>query len=282
MGDVPITVVMITLNEAHSLEGALRNVAGWAERVIIVDSNSRDATVDIALGYGAEVVQRKFTGFGDQWNFALSLSTTSPWTMKMDPDERVSPQLKQFISARLPTATEAGFTFNLRLWFMDRPMPVSYPMLRLWRAGACRFTKAQMNEHPVVDGPLGHIDADLEYHDSPNLEHWLYKQNKYTTAEAIAAIHAGADGGLRAMTRTQQLLRHWFYRVPGRYQLYFLYCLLYRGAWRAGRIGWMWSHLRSEVLRLREYKIYELKLASQRAPSIVFGAGEPDPRVPQY
>jgi hypothetical protein len=279
---VPITVVMITLNEAHSLEGALENVCRWAEQVIIVDSYSRDATVDIALRYGAKIVQRRFTGFGEQWNFALSLSTTSSWTMKMDPDERVSPHLKHLIAERLPVARESGFTFNWRLWFMGKPMPVSSPVLRLWRTGQCRFTNAHVNEHPVVIGPIGHINGDLEHHDSPSLEHWLHKQNAYTSAEARASRAALVPGGLKDMTRQQRRLRALFYRTPFRYQLYFLYCLIGRGAWTAGRVGWMWAHLRSEVLRLCEYKIYELRTLPECPPDVHYGAGQPDPRLVQY
>ena len=67
----PIAVVMITLNEAHNLEAVLDNLQNWAEQVFIVDSYSSDATIDIALRRGVHVVQHAFTGFGEQWNFAL-------------------------------------------------------------------------------------------------------------------------------------------------------------------------------------------------------------------
>jgi len=279
---VPITVVMITLNEAHSLEGALENICGWAEQVIIVDSYSRDATVDIALRHGVKIVQRKFTGFGDQWNFALNLSTATPWTMKMDPDERVSPRLKQLIAERLHAASESGLSFNWRLWFMGKPMPVSSPVLRLWRTGQCRFTNARVNEHPVVNGSIGHINGDLEHHDSPSLEHWLHKQNAYTSAEARAAVAASSAGGLKDMTPRQRFMRTWFGRIPLRYQFYFMYCLLGRGAWRAGRVGWMWSHLRSEVMRLRQYKLYEIRTLPECPPDVHYGVGQPDRRLAQY
>jgi glycosyltransferase involved in cell wall biosynthesis len=273
---------MITLNEAHTLEGALQNVAGWAQRVIIVDSYSQDATVDIALKYGAHIVQHRFTGFGDQWNFALSLATDTPWTMKMDPDERVSDRLKQLITRRLPSATEAGFTLNWHLWFMGRPMPVSSRILRLWRTGCCKFTYSRVNEQPLVDGAVSHLDGDLEHHDSPNLEHWLHKQNLYTSAEARAAVGVHEPGGACHMTQRQIVMRRWFPRIPMRYQLYFLYCLLWRGAWRSGHVGWMWSHLRSEVLRICEYKAFELRCSGISRAPLTFGSGDPDSRLPQY
>jgi glycosyltransferase involved in cell wall biosynthesis len=282
MGEVPVTIVMITLNEAHTIEGALRNVAGWARRVIIVDSYSRDATVDIALRFGAQIVQRRFTGFGDQWNFALSLATETPWTMKMDPDERISDRLKRLIAQRLVAAEEAGFTVNWHLWFMGKPIPVSSPVLRLWRTGRCTFTGAKVNEHPLVNGSVGHLDADLEHHDSPSLDHWLYKQNAYTSAEARAIFAQYDPGALGAMTRRQQLMRLWFRRIPMRYQLYFLYCFLGRGAWRAGHTGWIWAHLRTEAKRLVEYKVFEMTSRGSGRIETAYGVGRPDDRVPQH
>jgi len=68
-GPVPVAVVMISLNEDHNTEAVLRNLNGWAQEVFLVDNYSRDDTVDIALRYGVHVVQRRFRGFGDQWNF---------------------------------------------------------------------------------------------------------------------------------------------------------------------------------------------------------------------
>jgi len=91
----PVAVVMITLNESHNMEAVLKNLEGWAQEIFVVDSFSRDDTVDIALRHGAHVVQRRFQGFGDQWNFALeNMPISAPWTMKLDPDERLTNELK--------------------------------------------------------------------------------------------------------------------------------------------------------------------------------------------
>lgn len=94
-GAAPVAVVMISLNEGHNLRAVCENLKGWAQEVFLVDSFSQDETVDIALEYGIHVVQRRFRGFGDQWNFALQeLPISAPWTMKLDPDERLSDALK--------------------------------------------------------------------------------------------------------------------------------------------------------------------------------------------
>ena len=188
-GTAPVAVVMISLNEVHNMEAVLRNLKGWAQEVFMVDSYSTDSTVDIALRHGVHVVQRAFNGFGDQWNFALrELPIVAPWTMKLDPDERISEPLK----AEIVTATTAnnvdGFTCPIRLLFMGRALPVRLRLTRLWRTGSARFSDVEANEHAHIDGRVRSLQSDIEHQDSPDLDHWLDKQNKYTTAEAVASF----------------------------------------------------------------------------------------------
>ena len=283
---VPIAVVMISLNEAHNLEAVLQNLAGWAQEVFLVDSYSADDTIDIALKHGVQVVQRRFRGFGDQWNFALQeLPITAPWTMKLDPDERLTDELKASIESMVKRGEQDGIVIKRRLWFMGAVLPVEQPILRVWRTGACRFTDVAVNEHPLVDGRIGNADGYLEHHDSPDLDHWLTKQNRYTTAEAASQFEGRAlalpprlFGS--ALERRMWLKRH-FWKMPGRYLILFLYHLLVLGAWKAGRVGWIWARLRTEVYRLWEYKRYEMDRLGHVPVKIPAHPGAPDVRVKQ-
>jgi len=287
-GVCPVAVVLISLNEAHNLESVLQNLQGWAQEVFLVDSFSADETVDIALRYGVHVVQRKFRGFGDQWNFALrELSITAPWTMKLDPDERLTDELKDSIKHAIATNGEqAGIIVERRLWFMGRMLPVRQQLLRVWRTGRCRFTDVTVNEYPLVSGRTVAVVGDLEHRDSPDLDHWLAKQNAYSTAEAVARFEGGTLAARTrlfgtALERRMWLKRH-FWKVPGRYLLLFMYHFVAMGAWRAGRVGWIWARLRTEVYRMGEYKVYEMRClgrSSQIAPTRL---GPPDARVRQY
>lgn len=286
-GAVPVAVVMISLNEAHNMEAVLQNLKGWAQEVFLVDSYSADDTVDIALRHGVHVVQRKFRGFGHQWNFALrELPITAPWTMKLDPDERISDSLKQEIARTVVTDVADGYVCPIRLYFMERALPVRLHLVRLWRSGRARFSQVAANEHAAVAGRVASMAADIEHRDSPDLYHWLAKQNKYTTAEAVARFegHALATKPRlfgSALERRMWLKRH-FWRVPGRYLLLFMYHLLVMGAWRAGRVGWIWARLRTEVYRMCEYKVYEMQRLGRVPPKIPTQPGQPDARVRQY
>jgi glycosyltransferase involved in cell wall biosynthesis len=288
-GSAPVAVIMISLNEAHNMDEVCRNLKGWAQEVYLVDSYSRDGTVDIALSHGVKVVQRKFNGFGEQWAFALdALPIAAPWTMKLDPDERVSQELKLEIERVIRTGTADGIEVANRLWFMGRPLPRSQRLFqtRLWRTGHCRFSGVLVNEHPMVAGAVVRCGGELEHHDSPHLEHWYHKQNRYTTDEAIIRFTRQQLAAPPRLFGTRLERRMWlkknFFRLPLRYAALFVYLYLVQGAWKGGRTALLWAQLRIEVMRMVERKEVEMRIRGRVSARTVVGAGRPDPRVPQF
>lgn len=284
-GKAPVAVVLISLNEGHNMRAVLENITGWAQEVFLVDSCSQDRTIDIALEFGVHVVQRNFRGFGDQWNFALNeLPIRAPWTMKLDPDERLTDELKDSIEMIIADNYANGITLQRRLWFMGRVLPVNQPILRLWKSGTCRFTDVAVNEHPIVDGPLVKARGYMEHHDSPDLDHWLVKQNRYTTVEAINQSQGSAlavEPRLFGVSLERRMwLKRNFWKIPGRYVILFLYHYFVLGAWRAGKVGWIWSHMRVEVYRIWEYKYYEIQCLGRIPEKVPSEPGLKDNRVP--
>ena len=267
-GTVPIAVVMISLDEAHNMTEVLQNLKGFAAEVFLVDSFSSDETVDIALAHGVQVVQRKFCGFGDQWNFAMrKLPISASWTMKLDPDERLTEELKMSISEVVANGDADAFTVRRRLWFMGRPLPVKQVILRGWKTGTCRFSDVLVNEYPLVEGRVFEAAGDLEHHDSPDLHHWFDKQNRYSSAEALAAYRGSSLAASPRLLGNQLERRMWvkskLMHMPFRSLLVFLYCYLWLGAWRAGRVGFIWSRLRADVYRMRALKLLEMQLSGK-------------------
>lgn len=286
-GTAPVAVVMISLNEGHNMRAACESLMGWAQEVFLVDSFSQDDTVDIALQYGVHVVQRRFQGFGDQWNFALNhLPVTAPWTMKLDPDERLTDKLKLEIKQTLKDTEGDGYNLNIRLIFMTKPLPIRLSFLRLWRTGQAYMSEVAVNEHIIVSGKILNLKNDIEHHDSPDLDHWLEKQNRYTTAEAVIAYHktslADTPRLLGSALQRRMWLKKNFYRLPFRYFLLFMYYWLWRGTWRVGFVGYAWARLRSDVMRLIEYKRREMEITGRLPVKRFYGPGKPDNRVQQF
>ena len=53
---VPVTVVILTRDEARNLGACLDSVRGWTQAIVVVDSGSTDATVAIAEAIEARAV----------------------------------------------------------------------------------------------------------------------------------------------------------------------------------------------------------------------------------
>ena len=81
-----LSVTIITLNEADHIAAAIDS-ASWADEILVVDSGSTDATVDIARGKGATVLSRDWSGWIDQKNFAAERASHD-WIFSLDADER--------------------------------------------------------------------------------------------------------------------------------------------------------------------------------------------------
>lgn len=286
-GSAPLAIVVISLNEGHNLREVLQNLQGFAQEVFLVDSCSQDDTIDIALQYGVHVVQRRFRGFGDQWNFALTkLPITAPWTMKLDPDERITDTLKANIQEASSRSDCDGIILTRRWWFMGKPLPIREKILRVWRTGRCRFAEVTVNEHPIVTGRISAIDGDLEHLDSPDLDHWFDKQNRYSTAEAVnsfanapmADIPRLFGSALQRRMCLKKLLR----QLPFHSVVLFFYYWLWKGTWRAGKVGYIAARLWADVWRFRAYKRYELEILGRAPSKRLYGPGTPDARVPQF
>ena len=283
----PLAVVMISRNEAHNMAAVLDNLAGFAQEIFLVDSYSTDDTVDIALQRGVHVVQRPFRGFGDQWNFAMSqLPITAPWTMKLDPDERLTDALKASIRDALSQPDADAFVLVRKLWFMGKPLPIRQDLLRIWRTGTCRFSDVLVNEHPIVAGRHRRLLGILEHRDSPNLDHWIAKQNAYMTAEALSAwrgARLAAQGRLfGSAPERRQWLKSKFMDSSFTPTVLFLYYVLIVGVWRAGRVGMIWALLRRDVHRLIIYKRLEMEWLGKGYEVPRPASDNPDPRVPQF
>jgi glycosyltransferase involved in cell wall biosynthesis len=92
-----LSACVITCNEADRIEACLASVSFCDERVV-VDSHSTDATRDLAHSMGARVIERDWTGFRSQKEYAVSIASND-WVLCIDADERVCDELRAEIEA---------------------------------------------------------------------------------------------------------------------------------------------------------------------------------------
>ncbi len=92
-----VSAVLITKNEASQITPCLRSLSDWVDEIVILDSGSTDATLDIGKQYGAKVfVREDWEGFGVQRQRAQALAT-GDFILAIDADERISSELRSSI-----------------------------------------------------------------------------------------------------------------------------------------------------------------------------------------
>ncbi len=146
-----ITATIITFNEAENIRAACESV-GWANEILVVDSESTDATREIARECGARVLTRPWPGFAAQKQFAAD-EAAHEWIFSLDADERVSGELRSSIEDLLYT-NEAqlaeGYRIARRSFYMGRWIRGGgwYPdyQLRLYRRSCGRWEGAYIHE----------------------------------------------------------------------------------------------------------------------------------------
>ena len=95
---VPVSVIIPVRNEAANLPRCLEALRDVGE-VFVIDSQSTDATVQIAESCGAHVVQFHYRGGWPkkrQWAMD-SLPLTYDWIFLVDADEALTPELAEEI-----------------------------------------------------------------------------------------------------------------------------------------------------------------------------------------
>jgi glycosyltransferase involved in cell wall biosynthesis len=197
-GPLPLSLCVITRDAAAEIADCLAS-APFAGEAVVVDSGSRDDTVEIARSRGARVIEREWPGFGAQKGFAVG-AAAHDWVLCLDADERVTPELAAAIAREMTAPRAAAYAVARRNRFLGRWLGhgEGYPdwNVRLFDRRRARWSDDPVHEHVVADGPVARLEGDLLHASAESLDGYLAKQNRYTTLQA-AAMHArGERAGL--------------------------------------------------------------------------------------
>jgi glycosyltransferase involved in cell wall biosynthesis len=275
-----LTVVILTLNEARHITRALASVEAIADRAVVVDSGSTDATVSLARATGAEVLTHPFVNQAQQFNWALDqLGEETDWVLRLDADEIVTPELANEIGNRLDGLAEEvrGVSLGRRIVFLGRPIcwgglfPVQ--VVRLFRHGHASCEDRWMDEHMIVDGPVI-SDFAGEIHDinlNP-LGWWIAKHNSYAAREVIEILDRqhgflGRQAAPEQPSGRQARAKRWikervYERLPGglRAVAYFFYRFVVRFGFLDGKPGTIFHVLQGFWYRyLVDAKLFEVQ-----------------------
>jgi glycosyltransferase involved in cell wall biosynthesis len=197
MKNTTLGVAVITKNAALRLAQCLDSVA-FADEIVVLDSGSTDATLDIARAHGARVLQTPdWPGFGPQKNRALDALATD-WVLSIDADEVVSPELAASIRAAIAAPQADVYAVDRLSSFCGAWIRHSgwYPdwIPRLFRRGKARFSDDLVHERLVFDASAQRLTGKLLHYSYEDFDAVLRKLDAYSGAGARQRAASGKSG----------------------------------------------------------------------------------------
>lgn len=256
-GKIPLSVVILAKNEESRITSCIKSVLGWAGEVVVVDDESRDKTVDIAKGLGAEVFTKKMDVEGRHRNWAYSKARFE-WVLSLDADEIPTDALKKEINALLSSNPACNaYAIHRRNFIGDYWIKGGglYPasQLKLFKKGRFRWEEVEVHPVSITDGARGTLENDLLHYTYRDWEDFLRKLNRQTTLEAVKWYNLSLKNPKKA--RMKMNFIHALWRVCDRFvRTYFA-----KKGYRDGFVGFMIAYFASLYQIVSYAKYRELK-----------------------
>ena len=198
---MPLSIAIITYNEADRISHCLKS-ALFADEIIIVDSFSRDNTVEIAQSFGCKVITQKWLGFSRQKQFAVD-KCRHDWVFILDADERIPKETADKIKKITDSSEKRFSAYNFCRknylhkrwikycgWWPNR-------VTRLVNKKQGKFDGRPVHEKWICSGSVKKLDLFIEHHSFRNYEDMINKMQAYSTL------------GAREMNQQEKNIRWW-------------------------------------------------------------------------
>jgi glycosyltransferase involved in cell wall biosynthesis len=197
-----VSVGIITKDEEKNIEDALKSVDGAGE-VIIVDSFSKDRTVEICSKYTDKIYQHDWEGYSRQKQKTVDYSK-GPWVLILDADERLTPELRNEIEQSVKETDYNGFYLPRKNYFLGRWIRHSgwWPdhTLRLFRKDKAKFEEREVHEKVVLEGKAGYLKNPMEHYTYRSISEFIKKMENYSNLASIEIRRRSGRAGLYSVT----------------------------------------------------------------------------------
>jgi glycosyltransferase involved in cell wall biosynthesis len=204
-----ISACIVCRNEADKLGPCLESVA-WTDEILVLDLESTDESAEVARSHGARVISHAPVPVVEAVRNVLGDEAIGEWILALDPDERVTPGLRdRLLELRHRADIDAvAIPFmNYDLGYPARhPVHRYDPKPRFYRRGRVRW--------PEVPNTLPRIPADrvfalparddlvMIHERNRTIPEAIERALRYAPAEAQSMVERGEVFTARTMLRT--------------------------------------------------------------------------------
>jgi glycosyltransferase involved in cell wall biosynthesis len=259
-----IIPLILVYNEAPNIERTLQSLQ-WASRIVVVDSYSTDATLEILKRYPqVEVIQREFLSFADQCNFGLTHIHTE-WVLSLDADYVLSDDLIYQLKELKDNLAITGYSVPFKYCVFGKPLRGTLLPRRtvLYRAAKATYHEDGHAHRVQVEGTTAPLSGHIYHDDRKPLSRWLWAQDRYMVLE-VKKLQETPWSELSWGDRLRKT------KLLAPFVILF-YCLILKGGILDGWHGWYYAFQRMLAEILLAIKLIEADLSeacsTSRQPS---------------
>ncbi|MBD2165792.1 glycosyltransferase family 2 protein [Calothrix membranacea FACHB-236] len=238
-----ITPLILTYNEAANIHHTFEHLT-WAKRIVVIDSYSTDATLEILKSYSqVQVYQRKFDSFASQCNYGLE-KITSEWVLSLDADYILTNQLINEIKTLSTDIDVDSYNIKFKYCILGKPLRGTLlpPRKVLYKREKAHYKDDGHAHRVIVEGNSKLLSVYIYHDDRKSLSRWLWAQDRYMMIEAKKLLETPtSELSLGDRIRKQKIL------AP---IIILFYCLIIKGGILDGWRGcyYAFQRLLAEVL----------------------------------
>jgi (heptosyl)LPS beta-1,4-glucosyltransferase len=197
MSKIKISAVVNTRNEEANIEACLKTLK-FADEIVVVDMESTDKTIKLALKYTKNVFNHKNVGYVEPArNFAIK-KTTGNWILIVDADERIPRSL----AVKLINITKQKDVDFIRIPRQNLIFGRWIKYSRWWPDYNIRFFKKgvvewqdQIHSIPITTGTGINLDTveslSITHHHYTSIDQYLKRSIRYSKTQAKELISQG-------------------------------------------------------------------------------------------
>lgn len=192
MNEPLLTVVINAFNEEKHITACIESARSLSDSIIVIDTESTDATAKLAKDAGAKVYSFPFPRIVEPSRSFGIHKASGLWVFVLDADERITKPLAAEIHAAIKDAVSSSHTYyqiprkNIfagQIWLKHGKWWPDY-IPRLIKKGSFKEWPPHIHSTPVIEGSKGTLKEPLLHYSQGDLDDMVRKTVLFENAES--------------------------------------------------------------------------------------------------
>ena len=254
-----LVIVFLTYNSQKIIKKTIDSAKKLSNNIVILDSYSKDKTIQIAKKLGCRVIKKKFINYSKSRNYVIhKLNKKYIWQLHLDADEYLDP--KSILSIKeVLKENKSNYSYIIKRidYFLGQKLRFAGTNswhLRLFRSYSTYCEHRSYDQHFVSKYKTLKLDGNIHDFNSASINRWLLKHIKWANLETKTNKSKKIlQGHLFKDPITQKrFFKNFYYILPlfWRCWLYFIYRYIIKLGFLDGKIGFIYCFYQSLFFRI--------------------------------